>query len=226
MPYTQSQTETAIDWYGEGVSLDRIAEKIGKSVKSVRSKLICENIWVSPTPVQRYVKPVSVVKLEAKILACPWFNHQYAYFPIPGNDRCDCIYIIHCKGFYKLGKTQKPLKGRISSIQTGNPFPIEVTWQSPYSHVGSVLEGEYQVILTMIGKHHRGEWFSMSAQDIENIKKWYDEDKDMLTKTSRPNLRAKRLERTNMPRDEYYRQFGGMYGNDWGAVENRIEHVA
>tara|TARA_Y100001951_G_scaffold5954_1_gene3745 strand:- start:336 stop:581 length:246 start_codon:yes stop_codon:yes gene_type:complete len=64
-------------------------------------------------------------------------------------------------------------------MQTGNPFPIILIWQSSHNNFIRTLEQEYHAILTKLGKHHRGEWFSMSAQDIENIKKWYDEDKDI-----------------------------------------------
>ena len=45
--YTPEMTAKAIDLYQEGVAIDEIAEAIGKSVRSVRSKLVREGAYVA-----------------------------------------------------------------------------------------------------------------------------------------------------------------------------------
>jgi len=45
--YTPEMTAKAIDLYQEGVAIDEIADAIGKSVRSVRSKLVREGVYVA-----------------------------------------------------------------------------------------------------------------------------------------------------------------------------------
>ena len=45
--YTEEMTVSIISQYQEGVSLSDIAETIGKSVRSVRSKLVREGVYVA-----------------------------------------------------------------------------------------------------------------------------------------------------------------------------------
>jgi len=45
--YTPEMTAKAIDLYQEGVSIDEIADAIGKSVRSIRSKLVREGVYVA-----------------------------------------------------------------------------------------------------------------------------------------------------------------------------------
>jgi len=45
--YTPEMTAKAIDLYQEGVAIDEIAEAIGKTVRSVRSKLVREGVYVA-----------------------------------------------------------------------------------------------------------------------------------------------------------------------------------
>ena len=45
--YTQELTAKVINDYQEGVDLDTIADTIGKSVRSVRSKLVREGVYVA-----------------------------------------------------------------------------------------------------------------------------------------------------------------------------------
>lgn len=46
--YTTEMTETIVAQYQEGVAVESIAESIGKSVRSVRSKLVREGVYSAP----------------------------------------------------------------------------------------------------------------------------------------------------------------------------------
>ena len=35
------------------------------------------------------------------------------------------VYFLECEGFIKIGSTTRPVRDRITDMQTGNPFPIE-----------------------------------------------------------------------------------------------------
>ena len=45
--YTAEMTAAIVDQYQAGVSVDEIADDIGKSVRSVRSKLVREGVYVA-----------------------------------------------------------------------------------------------------------------------------------------------------------------------------------
>ena len=45
--YTEELTAKVINDYQEGVDLDTIADEIGKSVRSVRSKLVREGVYIA-----------------------------------------------------------------------------------------------------------------------------------------------------------------------------------
>ena len=45
--YTDEMTATVIEQYSSGVDLDAIAESVGKTVRSVRSKLVREGVYVA-----------------------------------------------------------------------------------------------------------------------------------------------------------------------------------
>ena len=44
--YSPELTDAIVADYQAGTPLEEIAEAIGKSVRSVRSKLICEDVWI------------------------------------------------------------------------------------------------------------------------------------------------------------------------------------
>lgn len=74
------------------------------------------------------------------------------------------LYVIKCCDYYKIGTT-KNLTERIRTIQSGNPFPLELV----YYGVG---EGETENYwhYTFEDKHHKGEWYMLTKEDIEFIK--------------------------------------------------------
>lgn len=56
--YTAEMTAKAIEMYESGTALEEIAEAIGKGVRSVRSKLVREGVYVAPE------KPAKAAKVE------------------------------------------------------------------------------------------------------------------------------------------------------------------
>ena len=56
--YTVEMTAKAVDLYQEGATVDQIADAIGKSVRSVRSKLVREGVYVAQP------KPASAKKAD------------------------------------------------------------------------------------------------------------------------------------------------------------------
>ena len=154
--YTPQQVTTAIDMYQMGCHIDDIANEIGKPLRSIRSKLIREGVYVS--------KPIP--NPEFKEI---WFSHNPK---IHGK----ILYIVQCGEFFKIGITSRTVEKRIAHMKTGNPFPIDIVWESQRNELVSVLEREYHQILKDRGKHHEGEWFNLSINDIENIQRWVAED--------------------------------------------------
>ena len=56
--YTPELTAKIVDQYESGTTVDEIAEAIGKSVRSVRSKLVREGVYQAPEkPVKAKVDP-------------------------------------------------------------------------------------------------------------------------------------------------------------------------
>lgn len=67
------------------------------------------------------------------------------------------LYILHCKGFFKIG-ISKNINSRLSSIQSGNPFQVDVV------RVFNTPHAEYyeSVLHIRLDKYNvRGEWFSL-----------------------------------------------------------------
>ena len=61
--YTDEMTATVIEQYSSGVDLDAIAESVGKTVRSVRSKLVREGVDVAQ-PKQTAAKREGPTKKE------------------------------------------------------------------------------------------------------------------------------------------------------------------
>lgn len=64
--YSPELTQKAVDLYQEGVSVNQIADAIGKSVRSVRSKLVREGVYVAQ-PKQTAKKSDEPTKKEIMI---------------------------------------------------------------------------------------------------------------------------------------------------------------
>lgn len=65
------------------------------------------------------------------------------------------LYIIKCKEYYKIG-IAKNLKNRLSQLQIGNPFELEMVWSKELKNtlkIENVLHSE------LMKSKVRGEWF-------------------------------------------------------------------
>lgn len=56
--YTEEMTEMMIREYRAGVSLEDLSEKLNRSIRSVRSKLVREGVYITPE------KPAKAAKIE------------------------------------------------------------------------------------------------------------------------------------------------------------------
>jgi hypothetical protein len=75
------------------------------------------------------------------------------------------IYLVKCGECYKIGYTcrRKP-DARISSMQTGNPFPISLVgfWEGSEKHEASLHEH-------FSARHVNGEWFALTSEDVATV---------------------------------------------------------
>lgn len=103
--------------------------------------------------------------------------------------KVNSIYLIECKGYYKIGKTSCSINDRLASLQTGNPFPLNVIAnivRTDSSGLELYLHNKFR------HKRVRGEWFNLSNSDIEYIKNlsvstgYYNEQKRTPVITSKP----------------------------------------
>jgi len=77
-----------------------------------------------------------------------------------------CVYVLECKGVYKIGKTGD-LNKRMKALQTANPFGMQV------AHV-IFTEDHHKVeqALHLIFSNSReaNEWFNLSIRDLAAMK--------------------------------------------------------
>ncbi len=77
------------------------------------------------------------------------------------------LYIVHCSGYFKIGIARNVVT-RISGMQTGNPFPIDLVFETPCLLAAQrerFWHNEFRHV------HHSGEWFRLSDADVKRIKK-------------------------------------------------------
>jgi hypothetical protein len=68
--YSAEQTTTAVEMYGNGVSVETIAAELGKSVRSVVAKLSREGVYVAKskqTGATRVTKAALITAIAAKV---------------------------------------------------------------------------------------------------------------------------------------------------------------
>ena len=88
-------------------------------------------------------------------------GRQGLYAQNEGSD----LYLIGCKHYVKIGTTND-LTERLRTIQSGNPFDLVVEYYGTgEGHLEEYWHNLFQ------DKHHRGEWYTLSYEDIEKIKK-------------------------------------------------------
>ncbi len=79
-----------------------------------------------------------------------------------------CVYILECRGLYKIGKTGD-LQKRTKSMQTANPFPMQlmhVIFTERHDQV------EHALHLIFAENRERDEWFNLGLRDLAAIKSW------------------------------------------------------
>lgn len=77
------------------------------------------------------------------------------------------VYLIKCNDFIKIGITKRSPGRRMSSMQVGLPFDLELVCSfkvNNYEEIEKELHAQYAE------KHKRGEWYRLEANDIEQIK--------------------------------------------------------
>ena len=83
-----------------------------------------------------------------------------------GLERHGYIYLVQCDKYYKIGYA-KHLGSRVSSLRVSNPFPLELLH---YTYVPNARLAEEELHSEFIMKIHRGEWFTLSASDVQKAK--------------------------------------------------------
>lgn len=77
-----------------------------------------------------------------------------------------CVYILECKGVYKIGKTGD-LNVRMKSLQIGNPFGMHIAHVIFTEDNSKVEHALHQIFAD---SRARDEWFNLSFRDIAVIK--------------------------------------------------------
>ena len=78
------------------------------------------------------------------------------------------IYLVRCKGFefYKIGISKTSVEHRLSSLQTGCPFDLEVLhigYANSYKSIEVLLHNKYREY------NHRGEWFELNDNQVKDV---------------------------------------------------------
>lgn len=76
------------------------------------------------------------------------------------------IYILYSCGYYKIGITTN-INKRISDLQTGNPFLIQLVF---FKIVNDASDLESELHKKYKNKNVLGEWFWLNNEDIQDIR--------------------------------------------------------
>ena len=77
------------------------------------------------------------------------------------------LYLIKCRQYYKIG-VANDIESRLAQLSTGNPFPLEVELYYVFENAEVVERAVHQKFKA---KRERGEWFSLSAEDKNELHK-------------------------------------------------------
>lgn len=77
------------------------------------------------------------------------------------------VYLIKCNEFCKIGHTFN-LDNRLNSLQTGNPYNLEITFSLKHPKAEEV---EFYLQEKFLEKKVLREWFKLSDDDIVDIKR-------------------------------------------------------
>ncbi len=78
------------------------------------------------------------------------------------------VYLVRCKGFdfYKIGVSKVSVEHRLSSLQTGCPFDLEVLhtgYSLGYRSIETLLHNKYRLY------NERGEWFKLNNNLVNDV---------------------------------------------------------
>ena len=74
------------------------------------------------------------------------------------------IYVLRCRGFYKIGWTEGNPADRVRQLQTGCPFPLEMVGTVPAT---SADDWRWQKLY--VDRRVRGEWFKLTSEDVRRV---------------------------------------------------------
>jgi|DEB19_MinimDraft_3_1074340.scaffolds.fasta_scaffold94804_1 hypothetical protein len=115
------------------------------------------------------------------------FNHRV--YPerkcIPG-----LIYLVKCHEYYKIGQTGGHINARISQIQTGNPYAVELIDQ--FSSYKPRKDEDFLHRL-FDNVRVRGEWFEIPSIYIESREIWFKPFENMSVKQIQDEIESKIL---------------------------------
>jgi len=77
------------------------------------------------------------------------------------------FYVAFCKGFAKIGLTENT-KTRVSSLQCGNPFPIELIFAVPLPRE-MAAKAEHEALLALNDVHWLGDWFKCTRSHAKYV---------------------------------------------------------
>lgn len=78
------------------------------------------------------------------------------------------IYIVNCHAYYKIGIATR-VKTRLSELQVGNPYKIELIEQFEIDQT-YIISFERRLHTILDGWKIRGEWFELSDAELDAIK--------------------------------------------------------
>jgi len=89
------------------------------------------------------------------------------------------IYVIECAGFIKVGIAGS-IEGRLQQLRAMNPLECELRHTVQVcKHYARTVETRVHMALHKLGRTHRYEWFSATADEaiaeVERLKAWHDQ---------------------------------------------------
>ncbi len=76
------------------------------------------------------------------------------------------VYIIRCDKYFKIGVTNQSIISRLTALQTGNPYPLELVFSVSVKNIEDV---EKRLHEKFKHKNIRGEWFELDQEDFRDI---------------------------------------------------------
>lgn len=80
------------------------------------------------------------------------------------------IYILECNWIYKIGKTIQNIKNRLSTLQTWNPYKINLLKEYNTDFLNYDEKNLHSIF---IKKKFKNEWFNLNKEDLYFIEKYF-----------------------------------------------------